>query len=182
MKCNSALLLSGGGLLSSGQLVPGCELPSWGGGEHLCCTPCSGWWGGWGLCLFTAQLEGGNAAGMSGPRVDPHGGLLSSPDFNTARVALGSWDDLGPSGLNWIARVGGNFSFSPVDGSETIPEAVPCPGEGAPSASLLPGTRTGTKRRRRREWRRLTQQMGSVFLQAGTSSNSDPQLDLKGSN
>ena len=109
---------------------------------------------------------------MSGPRVDPHGGPLGSPDFNTARVALGSWDDLGLSGLNWVARVGGNISFSSVDGSETIPEAVPCPGEGAPSASLPPGT--GTERRRRRR-RRLNQQA----LQAGTSSNSDPQLDPK---
>ena len=108
---------------------------------------------------------------------DPQGGPLSSPALNTARVALGSRDDLGPSGPNWIARVGGNLSFSSVDGFESIPEAVPCPGEGAPYASLPPGA--GVKRRRRRERRRLTQQMSSVSLQAGTSSGSDPQLDPK---
>ena len=110
---------------------------------------------------------------MSGPRVDPHGGPLGSLDFNTARVALGSWDDLGPSSLNWVAREGRNLSFSSVDGSETIPEAMPYPGGGAPSEGLPPGART--KRRRRR----LTQQMGSVSLQAGTSSKTDPQLDPK---
>ena len=55
---------------------------------------------------------GGGAAGMSGTKVDPHGGPLNSPDLNSARVALGSWDDLGPSGPNWIARVEGNLSFS----------------------------------------------------------------------
>ena len=97
----------------------------------------------------------GGAAGMGEPRVDPQGGPLSSPALNTARVALGSRDDLGPSGPNWIARVGGNLSFSSVDGFESIPE-------GAPSASLPPGA--GSKRRRRRERRRLTQQMSSVSL------------------